>query len=165
MKEKVMTKNYKKTFIILLIFGLLLGAVTGVAIPLSLRTQISEASVLREQARQQYEKDVKTYGAAAVGDWDEYEDNYDSQWHSQLTPLSAANYTVIGVLGFHVRRRSRHLLDNRGGVAVQKRGRERDEPLAVGDTGRVFQLPRCAGLPHRQGQPRPQDETADIKEN
>ena len=99
MKEKVMTKNYKKTFIILLIFELLLGAVTGVAIPLSLRTQISEASVLREQARQQYEKDIKTYGAAAVGDWDEYEDNYDSQWHSQLTPLNAANYAVIGVLG------------------------------------------------------------------
>jgi cytochrome bd-type quinol oxidase subunit 1 len=99
MKEKATTKNYKKIFITLLVIALVLGAVTGAAIPLTLRTQISEKSVLREQLRRQYEQALKSGDPQVEGmDWDDYEDAHEDAWHGQLTPLNAANYVVIGVL-------------------------------------------------------------------
>ena len=100
MKEKAMTKNYKKIFITLLVVALVLGAVTGAAIPLTLRTQISEKSVIREQLRRQYEQLLQAGDPQVKGvDWDDYEDSHEGAWSGQITPLNPGNYVVIGVLG------------------------------------------------------------------
>ena len=103
MNEKILARNYKKTFIIILILALALGAATGVAIPLSLRTQISEHSVMIQQMRQEYLRQTQNNAAARQGnaeyDFEDYVDDHEETWESEMTPLSATNYVVIGGLG------------------------------------------------------------------
>lgn len=95
MKENLITKNFKRAFITILIVALASCAIAGAAIPLSLGTQISEASVLRQQAKLEYQKELEAGTLPAGMDWDKYEDIYDEQWEDQLTPLTTANYAVI----------------------------------------------------------------------
>ena len=95
MQEKFLEKNFKKAFITILAVFIAVLAVAGAAIPLSLRTQISEGSVLRAQARQEYEAERAAGTLPAGMDWDHFEDAYSEQWEDQLTPLSTANYVLI----------------------------------------------------------------------
>jgi hypothetical protein len=96
---KLLDRNYKKIFTIILILALVLGAVAGISIPLSLGTQISEKSVLRQQAREEYNKEIAAGTLPASMSFDDYEDAYEDMWASQLTPLTSTNYILIIGLG------------------------------------------------------------------
>ena len=89
MREMIMKKNYAKAFKRVVLLAVLLAVVSTVSIPLSLSQQLSDLSNL-EQTKQ--EQAVQTYG--------EHGERHDREeaWKSQITPLSAANFAVIGGL-------------------------------------------------------------------
>lgn len=89
MRETIMKKNYAKAFKRVVLLAVLLAVVSAVSIPLSLSKQISDLSDL-EQTKQ--EQTVQTDG--------EHGERHDREemWKSQITPLSAANFAVIGGL-------------------------------------------------------------------
>lgn len=91
MKSYAMELNYKKAFRRIIILFVVLAVITAVAIPLSLSQQISDAATLR----QQYENSEHD----RYDDDDEHEHHHEDAWKSQITPLSAANYAIIGSLG------------------------------------------------------------------
>lgn len=88
MKNRIMQKNFAKTFKIILVLFIVLAVLTAVVIPLSLSQQISDASSYRQQA--------KLDGA---------DENHGNEHHeeealkSHITPLNATNYAIIGGLG------------------------------------------------------------------
>ena len=88
MREAIMKKNYAKAFKTVILLAVVLAVVTAVAIPLSLSQQISDLSTL-EQVKQ--EQTVQRIDG-------EHGERYDREeaWKSQITPLSAVNYAVIG---------------------------------------------------------------------
>ena len=89
MREMIMKKNYAKAFKLVVLLAVLLAVVSAVSIPLSLSKQISDLSDL-EQTKQ--EQMVQTDG--------EHGDRHDREelWKGRITPLSAANFAVIGGL-------------------------------------------------------------------
>lgn len=89
MREMMMKKNYAKAFKTIVLLAVLLAVVSAVSSPLSLSRQISDLSNL-EQTKQ--EQTVQADG--------EHGDCHDREeaWKSQITPLSAANFAVIGGL-------------------------------------------------------------------
>lgn len=94
MKNYVMTKNYTKTFKIIAIVFLVMAVITAIVIPLSLSQQISDASRLKAD----YRAYVREQAEQNPGDFDDddYDDYYESIWKSQITPLNALNYIIIG---------------------------------------------------------------------
>ena len=96
MKDHIMSLNYAKTFKRILILFIVLAVVSAVAIPLSLSRQISDAAALR----QQYALEKQNVAASGEGkDKDHHHDDMEDVWKSQITPLNAVNYAVIGALG------------------------------------------------------------------
>lgn len=89
MKNHVMTMNYAKSFKRMIILFVILAVVTAVAIPLSFSQQISDAAMLK----QQYAAMENTADRA-----DGEHHHEDDAWKSQITPLSAVNYAIIGGL-------------------------------------------------------------------
>ena len=89
MKNYVMTMNYAKSFKRIVILFVILAVVTAVAILLSLSQQISDAAMLK----QQYAAMENTADRA-----DGKHHHEDDAWKSQITPLSAVNYAIIGGL-------------------------------------------------------------------
>ena len=81
MKNHVMTMNYAKSFKRMIILFVILAVVTAVAIPLSFSQQISDAAMENTVAR---------------ADGEHHHE--DDAWKSQITPLSAVNYAIIGGL-------------------------------------------------------------------
>ena len=86
MKNYVMTKNYKKAFRRLIICFVILVVISAVGIPLSLSQQIHDASVLKQQA------------ALTSPDPTDNDAHHDEAWKSQITPLTAMNYVIIGAV-------------------------------------------------------------------
>ena len=85
MKEKVMTKNYAKAFKTVIILAIVLALLSAISIPLSLAQQIRDISAL-EQSRQEQR---------LTQDEGRHVDR-EKLWKSQLTPLGAANYALLG---------------------------------------------------------------------
>lgn len=76
-----MTMNYAKSFKRMIILFVILAVVTAVAIPLSFSQQISDAAMENTADR---------------ADGEHHHE--DDAWKSQITPLSAVNYAIIGGL-------------------------------------------------------------------
>lgn len=88
MKEKVMTKNYAKAFKTVIILAIVLALVSAISIPLCLAQQIRDISAL-EQSRQEQ-------SIAQDGQQEGRHIDREKLWKSQLTPLGAANYALLG---------------------------------------------------------------------
>ena len=85
MRETIMKKNYAKAFKAVIVLAVALAVVTAVAIPLSLSQQISDLSALEHAKQEQTAQQIDG----------EYHDREEA-WKSQITPLNAVNYAVIG---------------------------------------------------------------------
>ncbi len=81
MRETIMKKNYARAFKTLIILAVVLAVVTAAAVPLSLSRQICDFSALEQTAEQ-------TDG--------EHCGERGESWKGRITPLSAANYAVLG---------------------------------------------------------------------
>ena len=92
MKNYVMTKNYKKAFRRLIICFVILVVISAVGIPLSLSQQIHDASVLKQQAA------LTSPDPTDNDDGHHYDAHHDEAWKSQITPLPAMNYVIIGAV-------------------------------------------------------------------
>ena len=92
MKNYVMTKNYKKAFRRLIICFVILVVISAVGIPLSLSQQIHDASVLKQQAA------LTSPDPTDNDDGQHYAARHDEAWKSQITPLTAMNYVIIGAV-------------------------------------------------------------------
>lgn len=92
MKNCVMTKNYKKAFRRLIICFVILAVISAVGIPLSLSQQIHDASVLKQQAA------LTSPDPTDNDDGHHYDAHHDEAWKSQITPLTAMNYVIIGAV-------------------------------------------------------------------
>lgn len=92
MKNYVMTKNYKKAFRRLIICFVILVVISAVGIPLSLSQQIHDASVLKQQAA------LTSPDPTDNDDGHHYDAHHDEAWKSQITPLTAMNYVIIGAV-------------------------------------------------------------------
>ena len=92
MKNYVMTKNYKKAFRRLIICFVILAVISAVGIPLSLSQQIHDASVLKQQAA------LTSPDPTDNDDGHHYDAHHDEAWKSQITPLTAMNYVIIGAV-------------------------------------------------------------------
>ena len=92
MKNYVMTKNYKKAFRRLIICFVILMVISAVGIPLSLSQQIHDASVLKQQAA------LTSPDPTDNDDGHHYDAHHDEAWKSQITPLTAMNYVIIGAV-------------------------------------------------------------------
>ena len=90
MKNYVMTKNYKKAFRRLIICFVILAVISAVGIPLSLSQQIHDASVLKQQAA------LVSPSTVDSSEGHHHEEHHDEAWKSQITPLTAMNYVIIG---------------------------------------------------------------------
>ena len=91
-KNYVMTKNYKKAFRRLIICFVILVVISAVGIPLSLSQQIHDASVLKQQAA------LTSPDPTDNDDGHHYDAHHDEAWKSQITPLTAMNYVIIGAV-------------------------------------------------------------------
>lgn len=92
MKNCVMTKNYKKAFRRLIVCFVILVVISAVGIPLSLSQQIHDASVLKQQAA------LTSPDPTDNDDGHHYDAHHDEAWKSQITPLTAMNYVIIGAV-------------------------------------------------------------------
>ena len=90
MREAIMKKNYAKAFKTVIVLAVVLVIVTVVAIPLSLSQQISDISALKQTKQEQMVQQPTD------GEHGERRDDREEAWKSQITPLSAVNYAVIG---------------------------------------------------------------------
>ena len=77
----MLKKNYARAFKTLIILAVVLAVVTAAAVPLSLSRQIRDFSALEQTAEQ-------TDG--------EHRGERGEAWKGHITPLSAANYAVLG---------------------------------------------------------------------
>lgn len=89
MREAIMKKNYAKAFKTVILLAVVLAVVTAVAIPLSLSQQISDISALKEAGQEETVQPTD-------GEHGERRDDREEAWKSQITPLNAVNYAVIG---------------------------------------------------------------------
>lgn len=103
MKDHVMNLNYTKTFKRIALLFIILAVVTAVAIPLSLSHQISDAAALKQQYALAEQTAADGTDNADNADGSERGDGHDRDrehaWKSQITPLNAVNYAIIGGLG------------------------------------------------------------------
>lgn len=90
MKNYVLTKNYKKAFRRLIICFVILAVISAVGIPLSLSQQIHDASVLKQQAA------LDSANSVDNTDGHHHDEHQEKAWKSQITPLTAMNYVIIG---------------------------------------------------------------------
>lgn len=90
MKNYVLTKNYKKAFRRLIICFVILAVISAVGIPLSLSQQIHDASVLKQQAA------LASPSQSGSDDGHHHDEQLERTWKSQITPLTAMNYVIIG---------------------------------------------------------------------
>ena len=88
MRERIMKKNYAKAFRTLILLALLLAIVSAVAVPLSLSQQIRDISALEQAGREQTLPQGDGKG--------EHHADREELWKSRITPLSAANYAILG---------------------------------------------------------------------
>ena len=88
MREVIMKKNYSKAFRMVILLAVVLAVISAVAIPLSLSRQVSDISALEQTKQEQM--------MVREGDHGEGRGEHDEAWKSQITPLSAVNYAVIG---------------------------------------------------------------------
>lgn len=91
MKEAIMKKDFAKAFKRTILLAVLLAVVSTIAIPLSLSRQLKDISALKETAQE----------AVVQQDGEQEEQHHDREelWKSQITPLSAVNYAVLGGAG------------------------------------------------------------------
>lgn len=82
MKNKILAADYKKLFRHIIIGALILAVITGIAVPLSLRTQIREAAALEQSGGEGQESEA-----------------YEKEAEDQITPLSPFNYVLFGLCG------------------------------------------------------------------
>lgn len=75
MKDRMMSRNYAKTFQRLLILFIILAVVTAIAVPLSLSRQISDAAALR----QQYALEKQTAASDGVKDGVKEREHHDRE--------------------------------------------------------------------------------------
>ena len=107
MKDHVMNLDYTKTFKRIALLFIILAVVTAVAIPLSLSRQISDAAALKqqyalaEQAAADGTDNADNADGSERGDGHDRDREHDREhaWESQITPLNAVNYAIIGGLG------------------------------------------------------------------
>ena len=85
-------KNYKKAFRRLIICFVILVVISAVGIPLSLSQQIHDASGLKQQAA------LTSPDPTDNDDGHHYDAHHDEAWKSQITPLTAMNYVIIGAV-------------------------------------------------------------------
>ena len=90
MREKMMNKDYAKAFKTIVIMAVLLALLSAVVIPLSLSQQIRDASVLKQQAA------LASPDPTNNTDGHHHDEHHDEAWKSQITPLTAMNYVIIG---------------------------------------------------------------------
>lgn len=102
MKDHVMNLNYTKNFKRIALLFIILAVVTAVAIPLSLSRQISDAAALKQQYAPAEQTAADGTDNADNADGGERGDGHDRDrehaWKSQITPLNAVNYAIIGGL-------------------------------------------------------------------
>ena len=84
MQEMIMNKDYAKAFKKVILLGVVLAILSAIVIPLSLSRQINDVAALAQTRQEQ----VRT-GEEEHGDREEL-------WKSQITPLSAVNYAILG---------------------------------------------------------------------
>ena len=84
MQEMIMNKDYAKAFKKVILLAVVLAILSAIIIPLSLSRQIHDVAALAQTRQEQ----VCT-GEEEHGDREEL-------WKSQITPLSAVNYAVLG---------------------------------------------------------------------
>ena len=107
MKDHVMNLDYTKIFKRIALLFIILAVVTAVAIPLSLSRQISDAAALKQQYALAEQAAADGTDKADNADGSERGDGHDRDrehdrehaWKSQITPLNAVNYAIIGGLG------------------------------------------------------------------
>lgn len=103
MKDHVMNLNYTKTFNRIALLFIILAVVTAVAIPLSLSRQISDAAALKQQYALAEQTAADGTDNADNADGSERGEGHDRDrehaWKSQIAPLNAVNYAIIGGLG------------------------------------------------------------------
>lgn len=107
MKDHVMTLDYTKTFKRIALLFIILAVVTAIAIPLSLSRQISDAAALKQQHALAEQTAADNAGSTDNADCGRRGDEHDNDhehdrehaWKSQITPLNAVNYAIIGGLG------------------------------------------------------------------
>ena len=91
MYDRIMKKDFTKAFKRTILLAVLLAVVSAIAIPLSLSRQIKDISNL-EQTRQEE-------ALVQNGDQEEHHSDREALWKSQITPLGAVNYAVLGGAG------------------------------------------------------------------
>lgn len=89
MHEAIMKRNYKKAVRTVVILAVLLALFSVIAVPLSLSRQIQDFNNLKETVQEQTVQQ------------DEHADEFhglshEELWKSQITPLSAMNYAILG---------------------------------------------------------------------
>ena len=91
MEKAIMKKDFAKAFKRTVLLAILLAVVSAIAIPLSLSRQLKDISALRGTAQE----------AVVQQDGEQTERHHDQEnlWKSQITPLSAVNYAVMGGAG------------------------------------------------------------------
>ena len=104
MKGHVMNLDYTKTFKRIALLFIILAVVTAVVIPLTLSRQISDAAALKQQyalAEQTTADGTDNADGSERGDGHGKDCEHDREhaWKSQITPLNAVNYAIIGGLG------------------------------------------------------------------
>ncbi len=102
MKERIMKRDYGKTFKRIAVLFVLLAVVTAVAVPLSLSRQISDAAALKQEralAAQSAAVTANTEGGDRHDGGHDRDGMDEEAWKSRITPLGAMNYAVIGGLG------------------------------------------------------------------
>lgn len=82
MHETIMKKNYAKNFKIVAVLAVLLALFSAIVIPINLSQQISDFTAMEQTIQMDMPK--------------HHDHDMEDLWKSQITPLSAANYAVIG---------------------------------------------------------------------
>ena len=89
MREIIMKKNYAKTFKRLAILAVLLAVFSAIALPLSFSQQIQDLTAIMQSEPSQPALQHDKHDAHQEFDHEEW-------WKVQITPLSAANYAILG---------------------------------------------------------------------
>ena len=90
MHEMIMKRNFKKTFKILIVMAVLLAVLSAAVVPMSLSQQIRDWKQLEQSA------EMGNSQSAQAGHHGERHADEEHLWKTQITPLSAANYAVLG---------------------------------------------------------------------
>ena len=89
MREAIMKKNYAKAFKSVILLAVLLAVISAIAVPLSLSRQIRDITALEQRGEEQAVQPDSEHGERR---------SREEAWKSQITPLTAANYAVLGGL-------------------------------------------------------------------